>query len=112
MPARYALTEDALIVETDGARLVLGRWDRVFGCWRAEGGALHPARPEGAVLDRRGVWLSPWPGEGAAAVAVYFALIPLAIRRRAAPFGAEQWAELERLWRACRDVTGSDTPAG
>lgn len=102
----YRFTDDALLECSDRGIIVFGRWDRVFGCWRLRDGDLHPANP-GPVLDRRGVWLSPWPHEGAAAVAGYFTLIPLSVRRRAAPHGADQWRSLEEAWRELR--TGSVT---
>jgi len=101
--ASYHLTDEALIAVAADGVTVYGRWDRRFGCWRLTRNGLHPARPH-RLLDRRGIGLMPWPHDHAAAVAAWFALIPLAVRRRAAN-AADQWDELERLWH----VTGTGT---
>lgn len=102
----YRFTDDALIELSDRGVRVFGRWDRRFGCWRLEGGTFRPTDP-GRVLDARGIWLSPWPDSGAAAVAAYFTLIPLPVRRRAAPHGPDQWRALEAAWQASRAAAPS-----
>lgn len=106
----WRLEDDVLVEEGDGWRRLYGRWDKTFGCWTVPLPAEDPdARvsfePDWPVLGRHGTWLLPdGPRDEAwyasrAAIAAYFSLIPLPIRRLVAPHGSRQWELLEAIWR-------------
>ncbi len=104
---RLWLDEAALRVARGGELLSLGRWDRRFGAWNADGA---PVRLGEAVLGPDGVWLVPKgrSDDAPALLAAYFSLIPTPIRRLAAPFGKRQWAMLELLWARPRAAFAVD----
>jgi len=81
-------------------------WGAGFACLRLCRGLWHPDMPEHIFLDARGVWLNP---EGPrtpdwyisrSALAVYFGMIPTAIRRQAAERRQGQWQALLTLCHA------------
>ncbi|MEW5729503.1 MAG: hypothetical protein AB1918_16865 [Pseudomonadota bacterium] len=107
----WRLEDDVLVEEGDGWRRLYGRWDKTFGCWTvplpAEDpvAARIPFEPNWPVLGRHGTWLLPhgprddsWY-DSRAAIAAYFSLIPLPVRRLVSSFGPQQWSLLEAIWR-------------
>lgn len=106
----WRLEDDVLVEEGDGWRRLYGRWDRTFGCWTVplpteDPDARIPFEPNWPVLGRHGTWLLPdgprdesWY-DSRAAIAAYFSLIPLPIRRLVSSFGLRQWSLLEAIWR-------------
>jgi hypothetical protein len=106
---RWRLTDDALVEEGKGLVRVYGRWDRRFGCWLTSPGtpqvAMVAFRPNWPFLGARGRWLEPegrrddaWFASRAA-IAGYFSLVPVTVRRLVAPHGDRQWELLETIWR-------------
>lgn len=106
--AIWRLEDDVLIEEGDRWRRLYGRWDKTFGCWTVsleDENTRIPFEPDWPVLGRHGTWLVPdGPHDEAwyasrAAIAAYFSLIPLPVRRLVSPFGSRQWPLLEAIWR-------------
>ena len=120
--AIWRLEDDVLVEEGDGRRRLYGRWDKTFGCWTVplpaeDPDAWVPFEPDWPVLGRHGTWLLPdgphdesWYASRAA-IAAYFSLIPLPIRRLVSSFGSQQWHLLEAIWRDPQVARTIDTEA-
>ncbi len=57
-PWRYRFTDNALIEEWGGRRIVYGLWEKLFGCWIVDTNNYRSREivPTWRPLNRNGVW--------------------------------------------------------
>lgn len=121
-PWRYRFTDNALIEEWGGRRIVYGLWEKLFGCWIVDINNYRSREivPTWRPLNRNGVWrdqaeirrfggapppkalASKWRYEANAAFAGYFTGIPHRLRAVVAPLDHHQWLGLDLAWQEPR----------